>query len=233
VKLTATGKALIFVAALLCLGSAGAGLGLHAVARRQAGEVRLLQQEGVDTDGRVIRLWRSGEHKEPYVKYRFQVQGRDYQRDAKLPLSLWARLRVGSTLAVRYAESRPEINHPAGLTGGAVPPWVPAWVAVALLVGGCLALLPLRQQLRMLVGGRQTLGLVVAHGKTMRTSHGSDLGRKYEYEFLLLSGASYKGKAGPTKNPPAIGSAIPVLYDPDNPKNNDPYPFSLVRLARH
>jgi hypothetical protein len=232
-RLTGGGKVLVIVSVLLCLGSFAAGFGLNAASRRQAEEVLLLREQGVVTDGQVIRLYRRGKDNEPYVSYGFLAQGREYKRDLKISRAMWTRLKVGSPLSVRYAESRPEINHPAGLTRSALPPWVPVLVAVALMICGAGVLLPLRGQSRLLANGRQTMGVVMAHGKTMRTSHGSELGKKYEYEFLLLSGASCKGTAGPVKNPPPIGSAIPVLYDPETPKRNAPYPLPLVRLARN
>jgi hypothetical protein len=231
-RLTAGGKALVLVSVLLCLGAFAAGFGLNAVSRRQAEEILMLREQGVVTEGRVTRLYRRGKENQPYVSYGFLAQGREYKRDLKISRAMWTRLKVGSPLSVRYAESRPEINHPAGLTRSALPPWVPVLVAVALMSGGGLVLLPLRGQSRMLANGRQTMGVVVKHGKTMRSSHGSELGRKYEYEFLLLSGAPCKGSAGPVKNPPPIGGAIPVLYDPETPKKNAPYPLSLIRLAR-
>ncbi len=42
----------------------------------------------------------------------------------------------------------------------------------------------------------------------------------------------YKGRGGERRNPPAIGSTITVIYDPDKPKRNEPYPLQLVRVDR-
>jgi hypothetical protein len=69
------------------------------------------------------------------------------------------------------------------------------------------------------------------HGRARRSSHGRELGNNYYYEFPILSGAIAEGKSGPCKNPPVIGSTIPVVYDPENPRRNAPYPFALVRPA--
>jgi hypothetical protein len=58
---------------------------------------------------------------------------------------------------------------------------------------------------------------------------------KYFFDFKLLSGAAAAGSAGPVKEPPAVGAALTVLYDPDNPRRNAPYPFSspLVRIMSY
>ena len=47
----------------------------------------------------------------------------------------------------------------------------------------------------------------------------------------LLSGAVRKGHSSANKRSvPAVGSVICVIYDPDNPRRNAVYPFSLVEL---
>jgi hypothetical protein len=53
-----------------------------------------------------------------------------------------------------------------------------------------------------------------------------------KYEFPLMDGGVGKGRGGPTRKPPAIGSTITVVYDRDNPKRNAPYPFELARVVR-
>ncbi len=233
VKLTASGKVVLVLSIALGVGALAAGVGLGLVAAREAADSRLLQQEGMVTEGQIIRLWRSGDKgHEPWVAYRFAAEGRDYGRNARLPLSRWRSLRVGAYLPVRYAGSHPDINYPDGYVRGPLPAWVPVLVAVAFAAGSFLVTLPIRSQRFLLASGRASPGRVSAHGKPVRSSHGSNLGEYYFYEFPLLSGAKSRGKAGPSKSPPAVGSIIPVLYDPDNPRRNAPYPLSLVRLPR-
>lgn len=233
VKLTASGKIALALAIALGLAALAAGAGLGRVAAREAAEARLLQEDGLVTDGQVTRLWRSGDNKDqPRVAYRFIVNGRVYAQDARLPLRIWRGLRVGSDLPIRYAGARPELNFPEGYVRRPLPPWVPVLAAVALAAGGFCVTLPIRSQSRLLTAGRVSAGRVTSHGKAMRSSHGANLGQPFTYEFPLLSGAVSKGKAGPSKNPPVIGSIILVLYDPENPRRNAPYPLSLVRLPR-
>ena len=231
VKLTPSGKFLVVTSIALVLGALAAGAGLSVVAARQAEEAGLLQKEGLVTEGRITRLWRGGDkNHQPWVAYQFVIEERVFVRSAKLPLRAWRNLRVGSDLPIRYVGSHPEINHPAGYASGPLPPWVAALAAVALAAGSFLATLPIRSQSRLLASGRAAPGLVTAHGRTVRTTHGANLGQQYSYRFPLLSGAVTKGRGGPKKNPPAVGSTITVLYDPDNPRKNAPFPLSLVRL---
>jgi hypothetical protein len=66
----------------------------------------------------------------------------------------------------------------------------------------------------------------------MRTiSLHSDRPHTRPYECLVLSGATSTGKAGTSSKPPAIGTVITVVYDPDRPARSQVYPVSLVRPA--
>jgi hypothetical protein len=232
VRLTARGIVLLVLSGILCLGAIAAGLGLAAIANREAQEALLFEKEGQMADGLIIRLWRGRDkERQPWASYRFEVQGQTYEGSTEVPLQIWRNLRVGSSFSVRYVPSRPNLSHLLGLAPRPLPPWVPIPVSGGLALGGFLVTLPVRSQRRLLAYGRTAPALVTAHGKKERTRHGSDLGVQFTYEFPLLSGAIAKGGSGPSKNPPAIESLIPVLYDPDGPSRNAPYPLSLLKLA--
>lgn len=225
VSLTGGGKALLSLAVALFVGGLLAGIALGVTAGRQAEEQRLLREHGADTDGLVTRLWRGqGEARQPWVAYRFTVHGRTYARRAKASLRVFRNLRVGSHLAVRYFRGNPDLNYPRGSEKKPMPMWIPYVVAAALAAFGWLATLPILSQRRLLARGRPARGLVTHH---TQTEHGKTI----HYEFALLSGALAKGKSGPSKNPPALGGTICVLYDPENPRKNAPYPLSLARPA--
>jgi len=232
VKLTRSGRALLVLAVVMALSAPSAGIALGLAARRQAENARLLREGSTETEGLVIRLWRGGDDKkQPWMAYRFSGQGQVHEANARISLRIWQSLRVGSYVPVFYVPLRPELNAPFTTARAVLPPWVPFPVAFLLAGGGILATIPIRRQRRLLSEGRPAPGLVVKHGKAQRDSHGRQIGEKYYYEFPLLSGALAKGEAGPRKNPPAIGSVVPVIYDPDEPPRNAPYPLSLVRLA--
>ena len=225
VRFNGAGKAVLSVAVALFVGALPAGVALQVTASRQAQNRRLLQDQGVDTEGRITRLWRSrDEDKQPWVAYQFTAQRRTYDRRAKLPLRAWRNLRVGSGLPVRYLPSDPALSYPRGHEGKPTPMWVPYLVAGGLAVSGWLVTRGLLSQRRLLAQGRPAPALVTRHTQAQH-------GKTIYYEFPVLSGAIAKGHSGPTRKPPAPGATICVLYDPENPRRNAPYPLSLVKPA--
>lgn len=223
VRLTAGGKIVFALAVALFAGALAAGIALGLLASRQAEEQRLLREQGADTDGRVTRLWQHrDEGHDRWVAYQFAVRGRTYPGRAKLPRSVWASLQVGSDLPVRYLPSDPALSYPRGHESMPMPVWVPGLVAAALAAAGWLATLSIRRQRRLLARGRPAPALVT---RQSRTQHGAMV----YYEFPLLSGAIAKGRGGPSRTPAGIGATICVLYDPENPRKNAPYPLPLVR----
>jgi hypothetical protein len=231
VQLTRAGRGLVVLALVLAAAALAAGIGLGLAASRQADEARMLREQGTVTDGRVTRLWR-GRDKEhqPWMAYRFAGGEQTYEGSARVSLRLWRDLRVGSPIRIHYVPTRPELNNPFTASIAVMPGWVAFIVALGLAGGAVGAMLAIRSQRRLLSEGRPAPGLVTRHEKVRHGSHASRHESKYYYEFPLLSGAIARGAAGPTKNPPAVGSTIPLVYDRENPRRNAPYPFSLVRL---
>jgi hypothetical protein len=233
IRLTQDGKGLVMAAIFLTGGALVAAIILSAVIAVQTREARLLREEGVVTEGQITRLWRDRDKsRQPRLAYTYTSQERAYERTAKVSLRLWTSLRVGSTLAVRYVPSDPEISVPFDRERDVLPLWLPIAVVFGLGPIGFLIILPLRKQRRLLSEGRVAPGLVTHQGKLRRGSHGKALGSRIDYEFSLLSGAVARGHAGPVKNPPEVGSVIPVLYEAEEPAQNTVYPLQLVRLAR-
>jgi len=232
VSLTRSGIASLVLSVALAAGSLWAGIGLGLVAVRQAEEARLLREQSVVTEGLVTRLWRSrGDDRQPWLAYRFFSSGRALNQEARVSLSIWRNLQVGSSIPVYYVPAQPDLNSAFSSGRRAMPVWVPFLVALGLATGSVLGRLPVRRQRALLADGRVAPALVISHGKMVRDSHRKELGFRYRYQFPLLSGAVARGQAGPIKIPPAIGSVIPILYDPESPKQNSPYPLTLVRLA--
>jgi hypothetical protein len=225
VSLTGGGIALLVVAVLMLLGAVAAGIGLGTTARRQAKDHRLLQEQGLNTDSQITRVWRSGDKNQQHlVSYRFTVQERAYAARKGVPPRIWQTLKAGSSLPVRYLPSDPKVNHPTEWNDTPMPNWVPYLVFGALIATAFGCTIPLRIQMRLLTEGRPAPGTVTGH---RRTKDGTIL----RYEFVLLNGATAKGR-GQSRRPPAIGAPICVLYDPENPRRNAPYPLTLVKLTK-
>lgn len=225
VRLTASGKALFSVGVVLLAGALLSAVLLATVAGRERTQRRLLLEQGADTEGVVIRVWRKrDDSRQPMVRYRFAAGARAYEREAKLSLRVWRGLGAGSLLPVRYLPENPALNCPRCCPPQPMPAAIPYLVAVGLATAGSLALFTIHRQRRLLEWGRPATGRVIAHEK-------SEHGKMARYEFGVLSGAIKKGKTGPEKQPAPIGSLLWVVYDPEEPTRNAPYPFSLVALA--
>ena len=228
VRLTAAGNAVMIVAVLLFSGAVAAGILLQRVAVRQAAAQRLMLESGVVTSAEVTRLWRgSDDSKQPWVAYRFEAGGRLHEGRSKIRLSKWRGLEAGASLPVRYLPANPLQSIFAERAPEAMPFWVPPLAATTLALGGWPCLFLVRAERRLLMEGRATPAIVRTHRK-YHTSHGGNQ-RSMTYEFPLLTGAMVTGKCGTSSKPPAIGSVICVIYDPDRPKRSKPYPLSLVR----
>jgi hypothetical protein len=221
-RLTAGGQALLVLSALFVIGGAATFVGLSLVSARQAQTLRRWHEQAVDTTGQVTRLWRrGGKQREHRMAYRFSIDGRTYEDDARLSRPAWEALKVGDPVALRYLPSDPKENHPVGRGPRVMPPALPALSGLGLAVTGGLVLLPLLQQRRLLAEGRPAPGRVTRHHKTKK-------GIQYDFQFVMLSGGRREGKSGPVAKPPAVGEAITVLYDTDDPRRSAPYPLSLV-----
>src|ERR1019366_5314842 len=225
VSLTGGGIALLVVAVLMILGAVAAGIGLGTTAKRQAKDHRLLQEQGVNTEAQITRVWRSGDKNQQHlVSYRFTVQEREYVARKVVPPRIWQTLKAGSSLPVRFLPSDPKVNHPSEWSDTPMPSWLPYLLSGALVATAFGCTIPLRIQMRLLTEGRPAPGTVTGH---RRTKDGTIL----RYEFVLLNGATAKGR-GQSRRPPAIGAPICVLYDPENPRRNAPYPLTLVKLTK-
>ncbi len=95
---------------------------------------------------------------------------------------------------------------------------------------GLLCLFAIQKQRRLLTDGRAAPAIVTAHHRH-HSGHGGTH-RSLTYEFPLLNGATATGRSQTSSKPPAVGSVICVIYDPDRPTRSMAYPFSLVQPAR-
>ena len=225
VRLTGQGKVLIAVCILLLAGSAVLGVFLFRTARRQNAERALLLDQGTTTTATVTRLWRTGEKSSRYMlSYRFLYAGAVYKHSVSTSFNRWRRLHVGDPIPVSYVPAQPSLNHPAEWQPDALPLWFPYPFTLLMAACALLIVVPIRRQYGLLTNGRPAPGRVTG---SKRASHNQSI---LFYEFRQLNGAIAKGKSSSTR-PPATGTPLCILYDPDRPRRSAPYPFSLVRLA--
>jgi hypothetical protein len=180
-------------------------------------------ERGVDSRAEVTRRWKtSGKDAKYWVEYQYRIEDRRYTFKMKTGRSRWGRLTVESVLPVRYLAEDPRSHYIHGFEGDLMPLWLPYVVAALLAFFSWLCHLPLNAQRRLIQEGRAAPAVITGHKKTKD-------GNMVQYSFLQLSGSIAQGKTSPEKNPPAVGSLVCVLYEPDRLKNNAIYPLSLVR----
>lgn len=222
VRLTLGGRGLIALSVVLWVAAIATTVALQLESNRQADERDLFAAQSVEARAEVTQLWRDrGEGKPRMVEYRFEVNGAVHTGRERLGASEWSRLRVGAPLPVRYLPGDPNQNRLPGRGRGGLPAFV-AYLAGGVLALGAVAVhFSLRCQRRLLSEGR------AAQARVTKVTKG-EYGSVYEFEFTTLSGRKVKGKSNPGVKPPAVGSSICVVYDPDHPKSSAVYPFSLV-----
>jgi hypothetical protein len=229
VRLTGTGWFVAVLGMLLLAGAPVAGFWLHATAVRDRTLRKAIDKEGVRVTAVVSDLIRTrGNEPKYYAVYRYSAGGQVHQGRANLNQSYWTGLSVGNTFPVRYLPSEPGRSWLLGREPGGVPFWVGPLAALCLAGSGMIPWYAIRRQWMLLAEGRPAQAQVTA-SKKVRHQHGSYY--RVRYEFRTMSGATRSGRYDSRKGPPASGTTIQVVYNPDWPEHSMPYPFALVRPA--
>ena len=231
VGLTNGGRALTLLAWLLVAGALAAGVALHVEAERQSEAELDFDRRSVTANAVVDRLWRknSEEDKPAHAAFHFDANGARIDGESRLPLRQWRRLSTGSTVPLRYLPDNPRRFALAGQRRGGMPFAVPYIISSILAALALVCFAAVQRQRRLLSEGRAARAVVTAVRKH-KDSHGASH-REIVYEFRVLAGTTATGKAAAAKTQD-VGSRISVVYDPEQPKRNRPYPFSLVTLTR-
>jgi hypothetical protein len=228
VELTGGGRVLAAVAVLMFAAAVTAFIALSVQAKRDGARRRLLAEQGVVTVGEVTRLRPRGDNDWRQIGYRFVADGRVFERDINVSSARRRTLDVGSAVSVRYVPADPRLND-LGIARSGIPAWLPFVIAVPLFFAGVVCLTAIQRQQALLSEGRAAPAVVTAH-KKVHSDHGTH--QSITYQYPLLSGAVVSGKSQTSRKPPAIGSVICIVYDPDEPTRSMLYPSSLVRPAR-
>ncbi|MEK7405991.1 MAG: DUF3592 domain-containing protein [Acidobacteriota bacterium] len=230
VRLTAAGKAAATVAIALAAGALFAGVWLHAAAERAATRRILIRNEAAAGQAEVARLGRTGgKNSRRVVIYRYSAGGRIYEGRARLRQRDRRNIETEARIAIHYLPSDPATSWMPGYEPQGVPMWTVVVVPLCLALGAAPIVLVLRKQKALLSNGRPAQARVTG---SRRVPHGTHGGHAYrvEYEFSILSGARRTGSFEKAKEPPAAGSVLTIIYDPENPPANGRYPLSLYRV---
>ena len=229
VRLTPSGRVLTVVAWLLATSSVPIGALLYREARREFEASATFARESVSTAGVVDRLWRKkGDGNPAFAAIHFDAADARISGEVRMRTSLWREQRVGAPIAVRYLPGNPQRWELEADPDDGMPIWVAYVVSAAIAILSLVCGALVRRQRTLLSNGRAAPGRITS----LRKHHGSHGKSHHEiaYEFPLLGGGMAKGRATASKAA-AVGGTICVVYDPDRPGRNQPYPFSLVAPA--
>jgi hypothetical protein len=226
VRLNGGGRVLVALAWLLTIGAIAAAVLMHREAWQQWDAARALEQRGAIATAVVDRVWRkSGDGKPAFAAFHFDAAGTRVAGETRMELPAWRGLRAGSTVTVRYLPQNPQRWMLDGARIRRLPFWAAYLVPAALALIALLLAAVVRRQRSLLAEGRVVPAVVAA----VRKQHGADGAshRAMTYEFPLLGGGVGTGKAAAPKDV-HVGATICVVYHPDRPSRNQPFPFSLV-----
>ncbi len=223
VALSAAGKLVVAIAILCCAGIVADLVGT-------LGQVRLrnaAREEGVLTNAEITRVTQThGKNAHQEIRYRYQALGQWHEGRASLAGRGRPGLSAGQEFQIEFLPSSPEVSWMAGHMPG-MPLWFVPIVPAVLIIVVVLLVRELRRQASLLSSGRAALGRVTESRRVYRHDHRA---YRVEYQFSILSGATRTGHHDLNKKPPAVGSPLIVLYDPDEPCHSARYPLSLVRV---
>ncbi|HEY1342081.1 MAG TPA: DUF3592 domain-containing protein [Bryobacteraceae bacterium] len=230
VQLSGAGNGLVILCVVLVAGGLVAGILLDGQRRKQAAESAALREHGAAAEAVITRLTRTGDKSEDHrVAYEYAVGGQTYRRTRSVSSRFWRTLHVGDRLPIRYLPPNPEISYPEGQELRVMPWWAPALLGCSFGIPALILPIGIVRQRRLLAEGRPAPAIVKGF-RRVHHSHGGG-GRFVSYEFPLLDGGVAKGRSTASRNTPPEGGVICILYDPDHPKRNAPYPLQLVKPA--
>ena len=226
VRLSGRGIGLAVMAGVMILAGIATSIYLQRISLRESAEQKLLEDQGQNADGRVVRLWQTGgKNNRDMVTYQFEAEGRTYRNSTSAPPRIWNRLSEGMPLAIRYLPLSPTRNHPQDWVDTPTPLWL-SLLFGALLAGAAVILVfSIRRQMGLLREGRPAPGVVTRH------SYAGKGQRAFHYDFAPLGGSVTSGKSPPTRRLAPVGATVCVIYDPENPRRNAPYPMEMVKVV--
>jgi hypothetical protein len=226
VCLSGAGRVLASVAVALLLGGFIAGLALYAQASRERQSRMQLLTSGINAEAWITRRWTAGRDPVHYwVEYAYSVDGRSYTGRQAVKRNSWFGLETMRTLKITYLPGNPPMHMVRGWKPEPLPSWASLPMAGVLFFVAWLLSRLLARQRRLLAEGRPAPAIVTRISRT-------DKGKVVHYVFMSMSGKLVNGKSSPQKNPPPVGSALNVIYEPDQETRNGIYPLSLVKTIR-
>lgn len=165
------------------------------------------------------------------VRYSFNVHAEIFTGNAIVPYQLYSTLAESGSLPIRYLPADPTVNHPAAWEWSGLLDLESFYSVLLLVTAAMLFQLPgrillMRMERRVVAEGTPAVASITQCVPLYRAG-----GFQVKYEFHTEDGSVTKG-SGWYGSSQESGANICVLYLPQNPQRNQPYPSRNYRVAR-
>jgi hypothetical protein len=165
------------------------------------------------------------------VRYSFNVHGEIFTGNAIVPNQLYSSLAQSGSIPIRYLPADPTVNHPAAWEWSALLNLESFYSVLLLVTAAMLFQLPgrmllMRMERRVVAEGAPAVASITRCFPLYRAG-----GFQVEYEFRAEDGRVTKGSGWYESSQESCAS-ICVLYLPQNPQRNQPYPSRNYRVAQ-
>ena len=223
VRLTRSARVMLALVAAGIVGFAIAGVLLLPGVQRDLQDNDLVRREGI-TGSATISAHRMirGRSASYHVTYAYDAGNRQYAAEARVTRRDYERFAVGSTVAIHYAPSRPELSRMDDARYD--PPQLRLLVFLPILF---LLIAPFGvMRVRRLLAWGTPVGAVVT--RVSPTKGGTAI----RYQFLDPGGDAVTGSdVVPSRGEVKAGDVITVVFDPDRPRRKARYPMAMVKVA--
>ncbi|MGA9672603.1 MAG: hypothetical protein WBQ94_25530 [Terracidiphilus sp.] len=193
-------------------------MGVHLFQNRAA-----LRSEGIEATGLVTGFSYAGKRNGILVvQYSFAIYGISFTGKADVPKQLEQGVQKSTTIPICYLPAKPEVNHPIAWEESPEY-WVcflfisPMMITVYF---GIMMLLSDHKERRLLAEGLPAIATI-----TESHLYGSSRAQRYwRYEFRTRDGDIHTGII-PFDDSQQVGESFCVIYLPQNPRRNLPYPL--------
>jgi hypothetical protein len=175
-----------------------------------------LRQDGIEVLGEITSLKRAGRGPD-VVKYTFTANDGIVSGMANVPPALMRDLAESTVINIRYLPSTPAINHPAAWEWSLSSEWLAIFMLMGFLTACIVTSTVFYRERKLLGWGKPVTGIVT----NCRVSGRGII--SIEYEFRTETGVQVRG-SGNSPDQQETGAGICVLYLPENPRRNLPYP---------
>jgi hypothetical protein len=228
IELTGKGITLVIVTVVIIAIALTYACFVAAESARQFQIRTALRSAGNETTGQITELRNPFHALLEYVDYTFNADGKTYTGEAIVPLEDYHTIESASSLPIRYLPENPALNHPADWEWSPIQEiW--GFTALVLIAVSSISFVPsqLSFERRLAAEGLATFGLVTKCRVSGRYGEFITL----RYEFRTQDGNLVQGR-GSFKTQQEVGAKVPILYLPQKPKMNAPYPLSTWRVAK-